>query len=390
MQKYGDWELIEPPLGEGGQSVVYLARTPARGAERAKCLEQIRLALDGDKRPELATAIWSYARPDHSSELGALKIFKIREGGAPAKERLRREISILRENRPHLPRLLDSNEDEQWMVTEYFPGKTLAESPFRYKGEPALALRAFRTLVETVAISLHKDKIVHRDIKPANVFVGADGSLIPGDFGIVYLPDGAARPTVTQERVGPRDYMPQWADLGVRLEDVQPNLDVYMLGKLLWCMISGRLRLPREYQRWPEFDLAAIFPNNNYMHLINSILDMCLVERPEQCLRSAEELLKVVDETLTYIDDGVPFVDQSGRLILPCRICGKGFYQAEANKGIIRLTRFDEGSRQVGENRIRAFLCNVCAHYAFFAPGYPDEAAARNWKAWSPPFEREV
>jgi serine/threonine protein kinase len=223
MQKYSDWELIEPPLGEGGQSVVYLARTPARGAERARCLEQIRRALDEDKRPELATAIWSYARPDHPSELGALKIFKIREGGAPAIERLRREISILQENRPHLPRLMDSNVDEQWMVTEYFPGKTLAESPLRYKGEPVLALRAFRTLVETVATSLHKDKIVHRDIKPANVFIGADGSLIPGDFGIVYLPDDTTRLTVTQERVGPRDYMPQWADLGARLEDIQPQ-----------------------------------------------------------------------------------------------------------------------------------------------------------------------
>jgi len=270
------------------------------------------------------------------------------------------------------------------MVTEYFPGKTLAESPLRYKGEPALALRAFRTLVETVATSLHKDKIVHRDIKPANIFIGADGSLIPGDFGIVYLPNAATRPTVTQERVGPWENMPQWADLGVRLEDVQPNFDVYMLGKLLWCMISGRLRLPREYHKWSEFDLAAIFPKNNHMHLINSILDKCLVERPEQCLTSAEELLKVVDETLSYIDDGVPFVDQSGRLILPCRICGRGFYRADQDRSSLRLTRMNDGRRQVGETLVRAFVCNVCGHYAFFAPGYPDEAAARNWKPWAP------
>jgi len=411
MTDYGNWERIEK-LGEGGQSEVYLARSPARVAERRKCLGQIQKVPEGTyglqpinvispartvdspfglNGAELANAIWSYARPDKTSELGALKIFKIREGGAPAKERLRREVSVLRENRPHLPKLLDANEDEEWIVTEYFPGKTLAESPDRFKGNLLSALRTFRILVETVATSLHKDKIVHRDLKPANVFIGADGSLIPGDFGIVYLPDERARLTVTQERVGPRDYMPQWADLGVRLEDVDPRIDVYMLGKLLWCMVSGRLRLPREYHRRSQFDLTRMFPNNNYMHLVNSLLDRCLVETPEECfLASAEDVLKVVDKTLSYIEDGVPFVDQNGRLILPCRMCGRGFYQVAKDEGAIRLTRYDNGNRQLGDTRIQAFVCNVCAHYAFFAPGYPNEAASRDWEPWAPPSGRKV
>ena len=41
--------------------------------------------------------------------------------------------------------------------------------------------------------------------------------------------------------------MPQWGDTGDGLDDVKPCFDIYMLGKLLWCMVFGRLRLPREY-----------------------------------------------------------------------------------------------------------------------------------------------
>jgi serine/threonine protein kinase len=388
VRNYGKWELAEPPLGEGGQSKVYRARKPERVAERQQYLEMLKQlsgqGFNDDRAAAFAGASWGYARPEEPSEFGALKIFKIREGGAPAAERLRVEVAILRQNKPNLPQLLEANETEQWMVTEYFPGGTLGKHPSRYKGDPIRALRAFRTLVETVATSLHKDKIVHRDIKPDNVFIGNDGSLIPGDFGIAYLPNQTARVTITDERVGPWEYMPQWGDWGVRLEKVEPNFDVYMLGKLLWCMVAGRLRLPREYHRQPEFDLTFAFANNKYMSLINSILDKCLVERPELCLPSAYELLVLVDKTLAMIDQGVPMLDDSGRPIMPCRVCGKGFYQDHTGTGIVQLPFLDEYNRPVPPMRVRVFVCNVCTNYAFFAPGHPEEAAKKGWTPWSP------
>jgi len=389
MANKTDWEIVGEPLGSGGQSEVFLVRTPARRYEVQSCIHDIIRALGKplpgqnivtqyspeESAKNLANAISAYARPDLPSELGAMKVFKIRKGGAPAEQRLTTEITILQQNRPGLPKLLDSNQSEQWMVTEYFPGGTLEKHSLRYKGQVVLALTAFRSLVETVA-SLHKDKIVHRDIKPANVFVNADDILIPGDFGIAYLPDQAHRMTQQHERVGPWEYMPQWADVGERLEKVEPNFDVYMLGKLLWCMISGRSRLPREWHRRPEYDLGKVSPDNEHIPLINLILDKCLVDDPDRCLPSAQELLEVVNETLAILNRNMPLLIQEGKLNLQCRLCGRGSYQARTETLQVR-------NSSGHDTLLKIYICNVCTHFVFFAPGNPQEAAKRNWTPWT-------
>lgn len=378
-----DWQIIEP-LGSGGQSTVYKVRNPSRVQRRADDLKTIRMALDGDHRAELADAIWDFARPDIPSELAALKDFdKVRREGAEAEKRLSREIAVLKQGRPGLPKLLDSDESAKWIVTQFFPEGTLEKHHLRYRGQPARTLHAFRSLVTTVQ-SLHQDKIIHRDIKPANVFIGDDEGLILGDFGIVYLPDETTRMTRDGERVGPWDYMPQWADTGERLETVEPNFDVYMLGKLLWCMLSGKLRLPREYHRVPQYDLTKMFPKIKSMKLINSILDQCLCEQASHCLPSAEKLLQLVDETLEAIESDLPQSNEHGLLDLRCLACGRGTYQPMASGayGNLQVSQFDAGGRQISPVLLKAFCCNVCTHYAFFAPGYPDEAEKRSWKPW--------
>jgi len=115
------WEEIRR-LGGGGQSDVFLVRSPARVTQRAACLRTMKAALGQDQLAELADAISTYSRPDLVSELGAKKIFKIREDGSEqqALDRLKQEFDILKQNRPGLPKLLDSNESERWIVTELF------------------------------------------------------------------------------------------------------------------------------------------------------------------------------------------------------------------------------------------------------------------------------
>src|SRR5437667_3436131 len=95
----GGWEHLKP-LGEGGQSKVFLVRSPGRVQERRDVIQEVlganpwTVAMSEQERPEkidrLAMSLWKYARPDEVSELGALKIFKIPENGLEAEEALGR------------------------------------------------------------------------------------------------------------------------------------------------------------------------------------------------------------------------------------------------------------------------------------------------------------
>ncbi|SRR6266852_395425 len=192
-----EWELVNPkPLGGGGQSDVYLVRTPERTKQRARSREIIdahRPMMTGtaehmsQNNLEYVEAIHEYNRPDLLSELGAMKVFKLRNDEAQSLQRLKQEIAVLQENRPGLPKLLGSNVDERWMVTEYFPDGTLEDHLLEYKGNPALGLEDFRSVVKTTSL-LHKEGIVHRDFKPANIFVRGYHELVLGDFGLVTCP----------------------------------------------------------------------------------------------------------------------------------------------------------------------------------------------------------
>lgn len=377
MTLVGGWEQLKQ-LGEGGQSRVFLVRDPRRVEARRVATQQILKTnpwapyVGGNPNEQvervnqLATSLMNYARPDSDSELGALKMFKLDESGKEADEaigRLKNEITVLEQNRPGLLRLLDANEKEKWVVTEYMPGGTLDTKPTTYRGDALGALKAFKSLVETVA-GLHKDNYVHRDIKPANVFLAGTDRLVLGDFGIVFVPDQNTRLTVTDERVGPRDYMPQWGDLGDRLENVHTNFDVYMLGKLLWCMVTGRLKLPREYHQRPAYDVKRLFPADPGVIVIDEIIRECVVEEPDQCLASAVVLLAKVDSQLAMLErGGQPLTDGVPR---PCRVCGKGLYKkmvldpGVSGKPVVNLTLAGKPLE------MSIFSCDVCHHVQFF------------------------
>jgi serine/threonine protein kinase len=360
------WEHIKR-LGGGGQSDVFLVRSPERVTQRAVCLQTIRTALDGDRRAALAEAVWEYSRPESPSELGAKKIFKIRPDSdeQQALQRLNQEFQILEQNRPGLPKLLDSNQTERWIVTELFPNATLEDNIDKYKGNIPLALKAFLSLVNTVTL-LHDEDIVHRDIKPANVFVRELDDLVLGDFGIVFLPDQPVRLTRTNESVGPHDYMPPWAETGGRLDKVDTSFDVYMLGKLLWCMVTGRLLLRREWFRRPENDVTVIFKHDPHAHMINTILEKCVVERQQDCVG--------IHDVRAMAIAFVSLLEQGGQLLQrevprPCHVCGHGEYQPESfanSKDVIPVNVQFWVGQEINLKRLEVHTCNSCGHVALF------------------------
>ena len=384
-----DWQVVGDPLGEGGQSTVHLVRGPTRLNVRSKDIQQIlsfnpwgtsmadtRAKLTG----EFADAVTEYGRSESPSELGALKEFKLRNDEQQAISRLKQEVETLGEGLPGLPRLLDFNLKERWMVTEYFPNSTLENNPAKYKGDVRRALKAFLSLVKTV-VALHAQGIVHRDIKPANVFVRQDNELILGDFGIVFLPDQPVRLTRTNETVGPHDYMPPWAEGGGRLVDVTSKVDVYMLGKLLWCMVSGRLRLQREWFDRPDYDLTAIFPDDPAMHMVNVILKRCLVESADKCETSASDLVLIASVYVQILERGGQLLHVG--IPRPCRVCGHGQYQSNGlpsthqplpKEGPFGLRLWTNGSDHASVP-VYPFVCDSCGHVEFFTNAAPRPGA---------------
>lgn len=378
MGNLPDWEKVRPdPLGQGGQSTVYLVRRPERRAAREKSSETLKklsgVGLGDQTALEFARASADVARDDLPSELAALKIFNPRAAGAEAEKqataRMQNEIVVLKEGRPGLLKLLDYNESENWIVSEYCHRGTLADNLYRYRGNVKLAFRSFLSLVQTVA-GLHKDKIVHRDIKPQNIFLGEEDQLLLGDFGIVFLPNQAERVSFTGESVGPRDFMPPWVFLTEQPGPINPAFDMYMLGKVLWCMVSGRLKLHREDFLEPPLNVVEIFPDVPEMHHVNTILEKCVVAREKDCLKLAGGDLLLMVRTLSRMMDlgGEALPDGIPRT---CRVCRLGQYQAVGSPGTkaalpMYVYRNDASSYQTPAFPIRAFACDRCGHVDFF------------------------
>jgi len=169
--------------------------------------------------------------------------------------------------------------------------------------------------------------------------------------------------------------MPPWAETEERLENVDGKFDVYELGKVLWCMVAGRLKLIREWYRRSDFDLTVKFQNDPRMHAINTILDKCLNENPDKCLPRASELLLVVDAHLSVMRRGGQMLGEG--IPRPCRVCGQGFYQPAGSGAAAQVLGLQLGSvsvpgsssaswRHEGALFARVFICDYCGNVELF------------------------
>ena len=291
ISSYQDrWQIVEE-LGEGGQGKVFKVYRIA-DFDTLSLIPALQKALSGltgaQRRDDVPgffelfqQVVKNITKMEDPSTYRALKVLhqpKDARNPEKALDRIRNEIKAMKEiTHPNLLPLLDVDPDSKWYVSPYYWKGTLSGSLNKFAGEPAAALRAFRPLVEAVAI-LHDHNLVHRDIKPANIFLDAEGNLILGDFGLVFFSgQERARLSDTFENVGSRDWMPGWA-MSVRIEDVRPSFDVFSLGKVLWSMVSGQPVLPLWYFDKPKFNLEHLFRGRPYVHLINAILKKCVVE----------------------------------------------------------------------------------------------------------------
>ena len=339
---YGDrWEVRES-LGEGGQAHAFLV---------------------GDLRGESQTRY-------------VLKRLK----NIDRLPRFAKEIEAVRNlNHQFIVRLVDFflEVPEPYLVTEYCAGGTLLNADPAWFSRPVTAFELFQQVCEAVAFA-HSQGIIHRDIKPANIFLREKhGPAVVGDFGICYFLDDGTRITLTEEAVGPRNFMAPELEDG-RLDQISPKSDTYSLGKLLYWLLSGGKVFAREKHRDPQWDLkvrnddAMLGWTNIYMEHANRLLDLMITADAEQ-RRDINNILILSRRAARLI--GREFTPISKTIRQPCTYCGQGEYKLRASTN---SEAQDIGFSGRGAPEWRILVCNSCGHIQAFRI---DMASNKEW--WS-------
>lgn len=202
---------IERPLGQGGMGSVWLAR-----------------------------------RTDGRFEgVAAVKLLNLSLLGPGGRARFEREGSVLaRLAHPNIGRLLDAGvtpAGQPYLVLEHIDGEPIDAFVAQRSLSMEERLRLFLQVLAAVEHA-HANLIVHRDIKPSNILVTADGTVKLLDFGIAKLLAGDRERrldalTVDGGRVlTPEHAAPEQVNGGV----ITTATDVYLLGVLLYMLLSGR------------------------------------------------------------------------------------------------------------------------------------------------------
>jgi len=202
---------LEEIIGEGGMGAVYRARR-----------------TDGEFDQQVA--------------------FKFLKNGLYSpqmRERFRIEKIILsRLDHPNIARLIDGGVTDDgipYLVMEFVEGVPVDDYCKQSHLSIEDRIKLFRTICETVQYA-HSQLVIHRDLKPQNIYVTRDGNVKILDFGIAKLidedPDGLAH---LQTRQGQFLLSLQYAaPEQISGDDISTTTDVYVLGILLYDMLTGR------------------------------------------------------------------------------------------------------------------------------------------------------
>ncbi|MFD0000529.1 serine/threonine-protein kinase [Nocardia sp. NPDC127526] len=199
--------LIVERLGSGGMGTVYKARHPRLPRQ---------VALKVLRRPEDPDPGFR-ARFDREAEL------------------------VARLDHPNIVDVYDRGVTEAgvaWVSMRFLPGGDVA-ALLRRERRGLEPRRAVHIVTETAKglDHAHAHGIVHRDVKPANIFLGTEGRVLIGDFGIARSTDTAATVTADGVLLTAAYAAPERVAGGPG----DPRADVYALGVTLYQLLTGRL-----------------------------------------------------------------------------------------------------------------------------------------------------
>ncbi|MFO0682723.1 MAG: serine/threonine-protein kinase [Sandaracinus sp.] len=283
--RIADRYAIESPLASGGMGVVYRAT---------------------DTR---------LSRPV------AIKLLLAQLGAEPSQlARFEREaIAAARLSHPGIVQVHDFGRTEtglSYLVMELVGGTTLAKVLDGSRLTTPRALDVGEQALSALAAA-HAAGIVHRDLKPGNIMLvplgGGREHVKLLDFGIAQLKsgEGYARLTATGEILGTPSFM---APEQARGESCDPRTDVYAMGMVLWCCVTGRL----PYAQLPiakvvtalqtEMPPRADAISAEVSRPLADVIEKAMQKSPTRRFGSADELAAALRSTAQAKTTGTPMI----------------------------------------------------------------------------------
>ncbi len=185
------------------------------------------------------------------------------------------------------------HDDLPYFSLEYIDGPSLSEKIGGQPLDPVEAAKLLTPLARALGYA-HRAGVVHRDLKPGNVLLTTDGVPKLSDFGLAKQLEEGNEFSHTGDIVGTPGYMAPEQARGE--STVGAPADIYGLGGVLYCMLTGRppflaakisdtlLQLLEE-EPVPPTRLQPGVPLD-----LQTICLKCLQKEPAQRYLTAEEL----------------------------------------------------------------------------------------------------
>src|SRR5882724_4180002 len=183
-----------------------------------------------------------------------------------------------------------------YIVLGYEQGRTLKQRLDEGPLPEAELRKMLGRLLDGIEV-LHNEAILHRDIKPSNIILS--DSRVPGERGVPVLIDfGAARDFRSRHSrsvttiVAPGYAPPEQYGIGGQ---AGPWSDLYALGATAYRCVTGQappeaLRRLRKDPYVPAVEAAAGRYDENLLHLIDRLLSVEEVDRPQSAAEVREAL----------------------------------------------------------------------------------------------------
>jgi serine/threonine protein kinase len=136
---------------------------------------------------------------------------------------------------------LEPDRRRSYIVTEYVPGRTLAEHLRETRPIPEREALALASQICEAVDYLHRQGIVHYDLKPSNVIECPDGSIRLIDFGLAHRAVTRRFELSTAPVVASADCA---APEQIRRRGGRKSVDIYAVGAVLYEMLTGQVPFP--------------------------------------------------------------------------------------------------------------------------------------------------